>query len=47
MMDDEHTMESIRKSGVTRNRLPYKYKMNRKKRAVAEQEGFYSDEEEV
>jgi hypothetical protein len=34
-------------SGRTRSGLPYQYKMNNKKRAIATREGFSSDEEEV
>jgi hypothetical protein len=35
------------KAGMTCNGRPYQYKINRKKREVAEQEGLKSDEEEV
>jgi hypothetical protein len=34
-------------TGKTRNRLPYQYKVNTKKRVVATREGLSSDEEEV
>jgi hypothetical protein len=35
MMDDEHDREIIRNTGVMRNGIPYRYKMNNKKRDVA------------
>jgi hypothetical protein len=47
MMDDEHTREIIRNTGVTRSGRPYHYNMNNKKREVAKQEYLDSDEEEV
>ena len=47
MMDDEQTREIIRSIGVMRNRWPYQYSMNIKKREVAEREGLESEEEEV
>jgi hypothetical protein len=47
MMDDEQTREIIRKTRVARNELPYRYKMNNKKRKVDEQEGLDNDEEEI
>jgi hypothetical protein len=47
MMDDEQTKEIIRKAGVMHIGRPYRYKMNSKKRAVAEREALDSDEEEV
>jgi hypothetical protein len=34
-------------TGRTHSRLPYQYKVNTKKRAVATREGLVSDEEEV
>jgi hypothetical protein len=37
-------METTRK---TRNGTPYQYKMNKKKRAIADREGLANDEEEV
>jgi hypothetical protein len=47
MIDDEKSREIIRKAGVTPNKQPYQYKMNRNKRKVAKQEGLENDEEEV
>jgi hypothetical protein len=47
MMDDEHTREIIGSAGVMRCRQPYQYKMNSKKRVVADREGLDNDEEEV
>jgi hypothetical protein len=47
MMDDEQTREIIRKAGVMCSGRPYQYKMNSKKREVAEREGLDNDEEEV
>ena len=37
----------MQKEGMTRGGKPCQYKLNRKKRAVAEREGLESDEEEV
>jgi hypothetical protein len=34
-------------TGNTRSGVPYQYKMNNKKRAIADREGLASDEEEV
>jgi hypothetical protein len=36
MMDEEQTMEIIRKSVVLCNERPYQYKINKKKRAIVE-----------
>jgi predicted metal-dependent phosphoesterase TrpH len=47
MMDEEHTKEIMDRAGVTHNARPYQYKINRKKREVAEREGLDKDEEEV
>jgi hypothetical protein len=47
MMDEEQTKEIMERVGVTCSGRPYQYKINRKKRAVAEREGLDSDEEEV
>jgi SPX domain protein involved in polyphosphate accumulation len=47
MMDQEEIQEILQKAGTTRSGRPYQYKLNRKKRAVAEREGLESDEEEV
>jgi hypothetical protein len=37
----------MKKYGNTHNDRPYQYKMNIKKRAIAEREGLERDEEEV
>jgi hypothetical protein len=37
----------MEKTGKTRSGVPYQYKMNNKKRAIADREGLESDEEEV
>jgi hypothetical protein len=47
MMDEEHIKEIMDKARTTRSGRPYHYKINRKKRAVAEREGLESDEDEV
>ena len=47
MMDEEHIKEIMDKEGTTCSERPYQYKINRKKRVVAEREGLESDEEEV
>jgi hypothetical protein len=47
MMDEDQTKKIMKKSRATRIRIPYQYKMNNKKRAIAEREGLVSDEEEV
>ena len=47
MMDQEEIQEILQKAGTTRSGGPYQYKLNRKKREVAEREGLESDEEEV
>jgi hypothetical protein len=47
MMDEDQIKETMDRVGTTRSRIPYKYKINRKKRAVVEQEVLDSDEEEV
>jgi hypothetical protein len=47
MMEEDkikHIMEIV---GKTRSAVPYQYKMNNKKRAIADREGLASDEEEV
>jgi hypothetical protein len=36
MMDEKQRREIIREVGVTHNERPYQYKMNNKKRALAE-----------
>jgi hypothetical protein len=40
MMDDEQTRQIIRSAGVTRNKQPYQYRMNNKKRVVVEREDY-------
>jgi hypothetical protein len=47
MMDEEQTKEIMDRAGVTHSGRPYQYKINSKKREVAEREGLDSDEEEV
>ena len=47
MMDDEQTKEIIRKVGMTCNGWPYQYRMNNKKREVAEREDLDNDKEEI
>jgi len=37
----------MEKFGNTRSRIPYQYKMNNRKRAIAEKEGLESNQEEV
>jgi hypothetical protein len=46
-MDDDHLRWILASLGMTRSRAPYQYKVNTKKRVVAEREGLTSDEEEV
>jgi hypothetical protein len=46
MMDEDQTKQIMEKYGKTQGR-PYQYKMNNKKRAIADREGLVSDEEEV
>jgi hypothetical protein len=47
MMDEDQTKKIMKKFGATCNGRPYQYKMNNKKRAIADREGLVSDEEEV
>jgi hypothetical protein len=47
LMDDDQLKWILASSGMTRSGVPYQYKMNTKKRSVAEREGLASDEEEV
>jgi hypothetical protein len=47
MMDDDQIKLIMEKTGNICCRVPYKYKVNTKKRSVAEKEGLESDEEEV
>ena len=47
MMDEEQTKEIISKVEVMRNKRPYQYKINSKKREVTKREGLNIDEKEV
>jgi hypothetical protein len=47
MMDDDQIKWILASSRTTRSGVPYQYKVNTKKRAVAAREGLASDEEEV
>jgi len=47
MMDQEEIQENLQKAGTMRRGRPYQYKLNRKKRKIAEREGLESEEEEV
>jgi hypothetical protein len=47
MMDEDQIKQIMETTGRTRSGVPYQYKMNTKKRAVAAREGLASDEEEV
>jgi hypothetical protein len=47
MMDDDQIKQITAKTGKTRSRVPYQYKVNTKKRVVATREGLASGEEEV
>ena len=47
LMDDNQLKWILASSGTTRSRAPYQYKINTKKRSIAEREGLASDEEEV
>jgi hypothetical protein len=47
MMEEDQIKYIVEKVGKTRSGLPYQYKMNKKKRAIADREGLISDEEEV
>jgi len=47
LMDDYQLKWILASSGTTCRGVPYQYKVNTKKRAVAEREGLASDEEEV
>jgi hypothetical protein len=47
MMDDDQIKRIMATTGKTRSRVPYQYKVNTKKRAVAMREGLVSDEKEV
>jgi hypothetical protein len=47
MMEEDQIKKIMEKYGKTRSGIPYQYKMNNKKRAIADREGLESDEEEV
>jgi hypothetical protein len=47
LMDDDQLKWILVSSRTTRSREPYQYKVNTKKRVIAEREGLASDEEEV
>jgi hypothetical protein len=47
LMDDDQLKWILASSGMTRSEAPYQYKVNTKKRDVAEREGLANDEEEV
>jgi hypothetical protein len=47
LMDDNQLKWILASSGTMHSGEPYKYKVNTKKRAIAEREGLASDEEEV
>jgi hypothetical protein len=46
-MDDDQFKWILASSGTMRSGAPYQYKINTKKRDIAEREGLASDEEEV
>jgi hypothetical protein len=47
MMEEDQINKIMETTGRTRSGVPYQYKMNNKKRAIAAREGLASDEEEV
>jgi hypothetical protein len=47
LMDDDQLKWILASPGMTRSGAPYQYKVNTKKRVVAERKGLESDEEEV
>jgi hypothetical protein len=47
MMEEDQIKQIMETTGKTRSGVPYQYKMNNKKRAIADREGLESDEEEV
>jgi hypothetical protein len=47
MMEEDQIKQIMETTGKTRSGVPYQYKMNNKKRAIADREGLASDEEEV
>jgi hypothetical protein len=47
MMDEDQIKKIMAKAGKMRSKIPYQYKMNNKKRVIADREGLVSDEEVV
>jgi hypothetical protein len=47
IMEEDHIKKIMENFITTRSGRPYQYKMNNKKRAIADREGLVSDEEEV
>jgi len=47
LMDDDHLKWILASSRTTSSGAPYQYKINNKKRDIAEREGLASDKEEV
>jgi hypothetical protein len=47
MMEEDQIKKIMEKDRNTRNGVPYQYKMNNKKRAIADIEGLERNEEEV
>jgi hypothetical protein len=47
MMEEDQIKKIMETTGKMRSGVPYQYKMNNKKRAIADREGLESDEEEV
>jgi hypothetical protein len=47
MMEEDQIKKIMETTGRTCSGVPYQYKMNNKKRAIAAREGLASDEEEV
>jgi hypothetical protein len=47
MMEEYQINKIMETTGNTHSGVPYQYKMNNKKRSIADREGLASDEEEV
>jgi hypothetical protein len=47
MMENDQIKWILASTGKTHSGVPYQYKVNTKKRAIAVREGLVSDEEEV
>jgi hypothetical protein len=47
MMKEDQIKQIMEKARKTHNEIPYRYKMNNKKRTIADREGLTSDEEKV